>query len=403
MPYSKVPGGVTAAKGFLAAGMHCGIKPDSVLDLALLFSEQPATIAGSLTTNRVKAAPIILTRQQLKVPKGQAIIINSGNANAFTGPQGMADARAMAQAVSATLKIPPPLVYVGSTGIIGRPLPITRIQQAVPRLTGRLRKSGHLEAARAIMTTDTYPKEIAFQSRIGRHLVTIGGMAKGSGMIHPNMATMLAYLTTDAAITPQALKSALRASVNQSFNCISVDGDTSTNDEVLCLANGLAANPVIRPHTAHWRAFQDLLVKVCIALALQVCKDGEGCTKLVEIIVCGTKTVKAAKKIAETIATSLLVKTALFGEDPNWGRIIAAAGRAGVPFTSEKVNLSFNDTPIVKGGQPIGGSADRQAKRIMRQKTFTVTVSVGTQPGTHRLWTTDLSYEYVQINASYST
>jgi len=403
MPNRKVRGGITAAKGFLAAGMHSGIKTAPLLDLALLVSEQPGPIAGSLSKNRVKAAPVLLTRQQLKTQKGQAVIINSGNANSFTGSQGVTDARSMAQAVSSALQIPTPLVFVGSTGIIGHPLPITRIQRAVPSLATRLKKSGHLRAAQAIMTTDTYPKEFALQSRIGRHLVTIGGMAKGSGMIHPNMATMLAYLTTDAAITPQALKMALMASVNQSFNCITVDGDSSTNDTVLCLANGMAGNPVIRPQTANWKAFQNLLADVCLALALQICKDGEGSTKLVEIFVRGTKTAQAAKKIAETIATSLLVKTALFGEDPNWGRIMAAAGRAGVSFKSEHVGLAFNDVWVVKAGQRIGDHSDHQAKRIMRHKTFTITVSLGSQPGSHRIWTTDLSYEYVKINASYTT
>ena len=394
---------MTAPRGFLAAGIPAGIKHNLSLDLALLLSERPGPIAGCLTQNRIKAAPVILTQKQLKKGVGQAFLINSGNANACTGLQGLAHAKSMALAVSTTLQIPSPLVYVGSTGVIGRPLPIKRIQKAVPGLTTRLRKAGHLEAAKAIMTTDTYPKEIAFQSRIGSRPVTIGGMAKGSGMIHPNMGTMLAYLTTDAAITPQALDFALKASVKQSFNCITVDGDSSTNDSVLCLANGLAGNPVIRSHTAHWKIFQDLLAEVCIALALQICRDGEGCTKLVKIIVRGTKTAKAAMKVAETIATSLLVKTALFGEDPNWGRIMAAAGRAGVSFKSEHVDLAFNDQYVVKSGQRIGDHADRQAKRIMQHKTFTITVSLGSQPCSHRLWTTDLSYEYVRINASYTT
>ncbi len=403
MPNKKVPGGVTAARGFLAAGIPSGIKPDLSLDLALLLSERPGPIAGCLTQNCIKAAPVILTQQQLKKREGQAFLINSGNANACTGPQGLAHAKSMALAVSAVLQIPIPFVYVGSTGVIGRPLPIKRIQKAVPGLTKKLRKAGHLEAAKAIMTTDTYPKEVAYRTKIGNHLVTVGGMAKGSGMIHPNMATMLAYLTTDAAITPQALKLALKASANQSFNCITVDGDTSTNDSVLCLANGMAGNPVIRPYTPHWKNFQNLLAEVCIALALQICLDGEGCTKLVEIIVRGTKTARAAKKVAESIATSLLVKTALFGEDPNWGRIMAAAGRAGVYFKPEQVDLAFNNHYVVKAGQRIGDHSDRQAKRIMHQKKFTITISLGTQPWSHRLWTTDLSYEYVRINASYTT
>ena len=340
-PFKKLPGGITAPKGFLASGIHCGIKPIPDLDLALVVSEQPGPIAGFLTTNHVQAAPIILTRRQLKKEQGQAIIINSGNANAVTGTQGLADARTMAQGVSKALGIKPSLVFIGSTGIIGRPLPIHHIQEGIPRLVTTLRKSGQVAAAKAIMTTDTYPKQIALQASVGGHRITIGGMAKGSGMIHPNMATMLAYLTTDALITPKALHLALQTSVQDSFNCITVDGDTSTNDSVLCLANGLAKNPLIHPKTPHWKVFHSLLREACIALALEICRDGEGCTKLVELIVRGTRTTQDAKKIAETIATSLLVKTAIFGEDPNWGRIIAAAGRAGVPLQPKHMTLTL--------------------------------------------------------------
>ena len=403
MKSHKQPNGITSPKGILAAGMHSGIKQASGLDLALVYSEQPGPIAGTLTTNRIKAAPIVLTQRQLRKSKGQAFIINSGNANAFTGVQGFTDAQAMARTASSALGIPVSHVYVGSTGVIGRPLPIKKIDAAIPRLVTKLRRSGHLEAAKAIMTTDTYPKEAAFKTKIGGQIVTVGGMAKGSGMIHPNMATMLAYLTTDANISPAALRLALTTTVNQSFNCITVDGDTSTNDAVLCLSNGKAENTLILPHTPQWKIFQALLKEVCLALAMQICRDGEGCTKLVEIVVRGTKSVKGAKQIAETVATSLLVKTALFGEDPNWGRIIAAAGRAGVPFSPDSLELRFDDIAVVKSGQRMGPQADRQAKRILRKQNFTVTLFVGSHGHSHRLWTTDLSYEYVRINASYTT
>ena len=403
MNIKKIKGGVTAPIGFLAAGVHAGIKPPPLLDLALLTSTHPGVMAGVFTQNRIMAAPVLLGRRQLRKHKGQAIIVNSGNANALTGSRGMADAMEIRKLVSTGLHLPAYSVFVGSTGVISRYLPMPAIRQTIPLLIHLLRRAGHTQAAQAIMTTDTKHKEVAFHAKIGQQILTIGGMAKGSGMIHPDMATMLAYLTTDASIAPQALQAALTQVVDKTFNCISVDGDTSTNDTVLCLANGRAGNPTIRMGTSQWEKFYTLLYEACLSLSLQICRDGEGATKIVEIIVSGTKTNHEAMKVAQTIATSLLVKTAVFGEDPNWGRIVAAAGRAGVNFHPSKLSLRFNATRVVDKGQAIGGQAARQAQRIMRNKQYVVTLSLGNKPGYARLWTTDLSYDYVKINASYTT
>ena len=396
-------GGVTAPRGFLAAGIHAGIKPPPLPDLALVTSTHPGIMAGVFTTNRIVAAPVLLCRRQLRQHTGRAIIVNSGNANAFTGTQGMRDAMAMRKLVATQLRLPVHSVFVGSTGVIGRPLPIQSIRHAVSPLIQRLDRSGHTQAAQAIMTTDTTCKEIACRATIGRQVLTIGGMAKGAGMVHPNMATVLACLTTDALIAPRALQAALTRITNETFNCISVDGDTSTNDTVLCLANGQAGNPMIHRGTPQWKQFQALLHEACLSLARQICRDGEGCTKLVEVIVCGTKTHHEANTIAQTIATSLLVKTAFFGEDPNWGRIVAAAGRAGVAFHPSRLSLSINATRVVQNGRGVGGRAVQRAQRIMRNREYTVTLSVGKQAGYSRLWTTDLSCDYIKINASYTT
>ncbi len=403
MNIKKIKGGVTAPIGFLAAGIHAGLKASPLLDLALLTSTHPGVMAGVFTQNRIMAAPVLLGRRQLKKHSGQAIIVNSGNANALTGPQGITDAMEMRKLVSTALRLPAHSVFVGSTGVISRPLPMPTIRQAISPLIQLLSRSGHTQAAQAIMTTDTKHKEIACHAKIGRRVLTIGGMAKGSGMIHPHMATMLAYLTTDALIAPRALQAALTQAVNETFNCISVDGDTSTNDTVLCLANGRAGNPTIQMGTPQWEKFYALLYEACLSLSLQICRDGEGATKIVEIIVRGTKTNHEAKKIAQTIATSLLVKTALFGEDPNWGRIVAAAGRAGVNFNPSKLSLQFDATRVVDNGQVVRGQTARQAQRIMRKKQYVMTLSLGNRPGYARLWTTDLSYDYVTINASYTT
>ena len=399
----KVKGGVTAPKGFYAAGIHAGIKSAPSLDLALLTSEREGPIAGVFTQNQVQAASVTLNKRQLKNKTGQAIIINSGNANACTGAQGLANAKEVRKLTAHHLGLPSRLIYGGSTGVIGRSLPMPALRLGIPKVIAQLHRQNHAKAAEAIMTTDTTLKEIACQAKIGGQVVTIGGMAKGSGMIHPNMATMLAYLTTDAVIAPQALQRSLTQAVDQTFNCISVDGDSSTNDTVLCLANGLANNSRITYGTRDWKAFHSLLNTVCESLALQICQDGEGATKLVTILVEGTKTKGAAKQIAQTIATSMLVKTALFGEDPNWGRIVAAIGRAGVPLNPIYITVKFDGVVVVREGQRVSAQADNHAQKVMRKKEFTVSVSVGKGTGFHRMWTTDLSYDYVKINASYTT
>jgi glutamate N-acetyltransferase/amino-acid N-acetyltransferase len=397
----EIKGGITAPLGFLAAGMHVGIKKPPLLDLALVASVREGPIAGVFTRNRVAAAPVLLDRRRLQRGTGCAILINSGNANACTGAQGLANAEELAALAAGHLGTDPRAVFVGSTGVIGQPLPMPCIRRGIPALVKRLRPGGGREAARAILTTDTRTKEVAFSARIAGRPVTVGGMAKGSGMIHPDMATMLAYLTTDVAIEQRILQRALVGAVDPSFNCISVDGDTSTNDSVLCLANGMAGNPVVRAGSAAAAAFQRLLDQACRVLAMQVCRDGEGATKLVQVDVVGARTQAAAKLVAKTVATSTLVKAALFGEDANWGRIMAAIGRSGVPVDPARIGLSCDDVPIVKAGVGLGRSAERRLARIMQRREFAVTIDLGQGSARARLWTTDLSYDYLKINASY--
>jgi glutamate N-acetyltransferase/amino-acid N-acetyltransferase len=393
--------GITAPVGFRAAGLHCGIKKPGLLDLALIVSERSGPIAGLFTTNQVVAAPVILDRLHLRRGVGRAILINSGNANACTGEEGMMAARKTASLVAARLSCPVHETFIGSTGVIGRRLPVDRIVKALPELFDRLSRKGGAEAARAILTTDLKSKSAVRSARINGRTVTIGGMAKGSGMIHPDMATMLGYLTTDAAITRTALQRALVQAVDASFNCISVDGDTSTNDTVLCLANGMAGNRVIKEGTPAFRQFVRLLTQTCEPLALAICRDGEGVTKVVKIEVTGAADYGHARAVARTIGTSNLVKTALFGEDANWGRVMAAIGRAGVPITPSKVNLWFGGVPMVRRGVGLGLRAEQRIAKVFKRKEFTISVALG--KGTHRshLWTTDLSYDYVRINASY--
>lgn len=393
--------GITAPLGFQAAGIHCGIKKPDLLDLALCLSDISGPIAGVFTQNRVVAAPVLLDRQHLRFRRGRAIIVNSGNANACTGKQGLAAAKTMAMAVAEQLSVPLHQVFVGSTGVIGRVLPIDRITAAVPTLIARLSIPGGDQAAQAILTTDLRPKTVARQAKIGGRIVTIGGMAKGSGMIHPNMATMLAYLTTDAAIAPAALQSALKSAVDQSFNCITVDGDTSTNDTVLCLANGLAKNRPIQQGTKPYRDFERLLTDAAQELALMICRDGEGVTKVVAIRVHEAATRAAAKRVADTIATSNLFKTALFGEDANWGRVMAAIGRSGIAIDPDRVTVRFDDIVMVRRGVGMGPEAEQKIAQIFKQKEFTVTVQLGQGQARAHMWTTDLSYDYVRINASY--
>ncbi|MCP9452416.1 MAG: bifunctional glutamate N-acetyltransferase/amino-acid acetyltransferase ArgJ [Nitrospira sp.] len=393
--------GVTAPEGFRAAGLHCGIKKAKIPDLALIVSDVAGPIAGVFTKNRVAAAPVQLNRLHLRRHQGRAIVVNSGNANACTGPQGFAAAHAMAAAVAQTLSIPLHQVFVGSTGVIGRPLPIDRIKRHIPHLIARLSRWGGSQAARAILTTDLKPKTVVVRGMIDGTSISIGGIAKGSGMIHPNMATMLAFLTTDAAVEPSSLQRALQSVVNRTFNCITVDGDTSTNDMVLCLANGMAQNRTIQSGTRQYRQFEDLLDEASQQLALAICRDGEGVTKVVKIEVRGARTMAAAKRVASTVATSNLVKTALFGEDANWGRVMAAIGRAGVPLNPNNITVRFDSIVMVKRGMGTGPVAEQKIARVFRQPEFTISIDLGEGQAQAHMWTTDLSYEYVRINASY--
>jgi glutamate N-acetyltransferase / amino-acid N-acetyltransferase len=393
--------GITAPLGFRAAAVHCGIKKPGLLDLALVVSEQSGPIAGMFTTNQVVAAPVTLDRRHLRRGVARAILINSGNANACTGRQGMAAARRTAAIVARTLGRPVHEVFIGSTGVIGRALPVDRITKALPDLFKRLSRTGGARAARAILTTDLKPKSVVRRARINGQVITIGGMAKGSGMIHPTMATMLAYVTTDAVITRRALQRALTQAVDGSFNCISVDGDTSTNDTVLCLANGMAGNRAIQEGSPAFRRFAELLTEACEPLALAICRDGEGVTKVVMIQVTGAASPVHARAVAQTIGTSNLVKTALFGEDANWGRVMAAIGRAGVRLNPNRISLSFDGVPMVRQGVGLGLAAERRIAKVFRRKEFTITVGLGQGRYKAHLWTTDLSYDYVRINASY--
>lgn len=397
----SVNGGVTAAGGFTASGVYAGIKKVRKPDLALVVSEVPGPVAGMFTNNRVVAAPVIVDRLHLRHGMGQAILINSGNANACTGKPGMAVAREMAQLTAKALGIETQRVFVCSTGVIGQPLPIERIRVALPTAMAKLRTSGGHAAAQAILTTDLRPKETARRCVLGGVPITVGGMAKGSGMIHPDMATMLAFITTDAAIEQPVLQQALQQAVNQSFNCISVDGDTSTNDTVLCLANGRAGGPLLRPGSVELAAFQRMVDLVCQDLALRICRDGEGVTKVVKITVTHAHTSADARRVARTVATSNLVKTALFGEDANWGRIMGAVGRAGVAIDPNKVAVWFDRAQIVKDGVGLGPSAEKAITKVIRRKEFTITIDLNQGEAQAHVWTTDLSYDYVRINASY--
>ncbi|HIE12192.1 MAG TPA: bifunctional glutamate N-acetyltransferase/amino-acid acetyltransferase ArgJ [Desulfotomaculum sp.] len=396
-----VEGGVTAPAGFKASGVAAGIKR-SRKDLALLYSEVPAAAAGVFTTNRVKAAPVLITARRLEKGVAQAVVVNSGNANACTGAQGYADALTMARAAASVLQIPEELVLVGSTGVIGERLPVARIEEALPLAAEALDGAGHFSAAEAIMTTDTVAKEAAVRFVVGGKRCTVGGMAKGSGMIHPHLATMMAFLTTDAAVEAWLLRRALKSAVDASFNMITVDGDTSTNDMVVVMANGRAGNPEITGEGPEYESFVTALTAVATKLAKRVARDGEGATRLVEVRVRGAVSVADARKAARAIAASNLVKSAVFGCDANWGRILCAAGYSGAVFDPERVDVSLGREQVVAGGKGLPFSEER-ASRELAQDPVVITVDFRAGEGAATAWGCDLTYDYVRINASYRT
>lgn len=392
-------------KGFAFAATHCGLKK-SKLDLAVLISETPASAAAVFTTNRVQAAPVLLCREHLKKSGGKvrAIVVNSGNANCCTGPQGMAASRATAAHLARSLGCPAEQILVCSTGVIGAPLRVEKILAAIPALTlSRGAEPDSFEkVARAIMTTDTRPKWASATCRVGGKQVRLLGCAKGSGMIHPNMATTLSYVVTDAAIAPALLSRALRAAVAPTFNSITVDGDTSTNDTLAVLANGQSGAARIASQGRDYKSFVAALTKVCESLALAVVEDGEGAERVIEIEVRGAPSDRAAGQIARTIANSSLVKTAFAGADPNWGRILAAAGRSGVKFDPDRVDVWLAGIPVCRRGREHAFD-ERTAHEKMLAKRVPVRVDLHSGKGRARMWTCDFTQEYVHINASYRT
>jgi glutamate N-acetyltransferase/amino-acid N-acetyltransferase len=387
--------------GFKVWGIHCGIKKTDKKDLAIISSDRDAAMAGVFTKNRVKAACVLLDAVRVKAGKGRAIVANSGCANACTGKRGMNDARATAEIAARELGVKPDTVYVASTGVIGEFLPLPKVETGVKTAVGLLSSTGWEQAAEAIMTTDIYPKIAAVQEEIGGKTVTIAGIAKGSGMIHPNLATMLSFIVTDINISASMLKKALALSMEQSFNNITVDGDTSTNDMVLCMANGAAGNKRPGAGSKDAKKFHACLDTITRSLAKQVVRDGEGATKFIEIEVRNAKNPIEAKRAAMSVARSTLVKTALFGEDANWGRIMATLGCAGVEMDETKTDIFFGKAKLVEKGLGQGKAADRDATLALKQREVQIVIDLHKGKGNAAVWTCDMSYEYIKINAAY--
>ncbi len=391
-------GGVTSPGGFLAGAVNAGIKrnPGNRLDLGILYSRKPCAAAAVFTTNKVKAAPVLVSRERLQQGRASAVVMNSGYANACTGQQGRADAVEMTELVARQLKLKPEDVLVASTGVIGEMLPMERIRAAIPKIV--LTEEGGHDLARAIMTTDTVPKETAVKTGG----FTIGGMLKGAGMIHPDMATMLCFLTTNAPVETDFLKQALKRAAAVSFHMISVDGDNSTNDMVLIMANGTAGGKAIAGGSRQAATFQRALNKVCIYLAREAVRDGEGATRLIEVKVGGALSLRDARLAARTIIGSSLVKAAVHGSDPNWGRILAAAGRSGAALEEAKTELYIGGTCLVKGGTPLAYDKKGVVKHLDGKEVYiNLNLNLGKAEAT--AWGCDLSEEYVKINAEYTT
>jgi glutamate N-acetyltransferase/amino-acid N-acetyltransferase len=398
-----IPGGtVTSPQGFCAGATYAGIKKRAKynLDLGILFSEAPCATAAMFTTNKVKSASVMLNQERLKNGRAVALIANSGCANSSTGEPGLADAAEMAALAAQAIGAEPEDVLVASTGVIGQPLPMPLIREAVTQIA--LSPEGGHDFAKAIMTTDTVPKEAAVAVQVGDIKFTIGGVAKGSGMIHPNLATMFCFLTTDAAVEPEFLRSALRQAVDISLNMVSVDGDTSPSDTVLLMANGQAKNQPISVDSPLAEAFQQALNQICVYLAKAIARDGEGATKLIEVTVSGAGNLADARLAARTVITSPLVKTAVHGADPNWGRILVAVGRSGADMEQSKVDLYIGDVNVLKGGRPQPYS-EASVVRVFSQNEVPIRVNLNLGTASATAWGCDLSEEYVTINSQYMT
>ncbi len=410
--WQEISGGVTAPRGYRAAGITVGLKPSGLPDLALIVSDVDAIAAGVFTTNQVCAAPVTYCRQRLQAKaSARAILINAGQANAATGEQGWRDAQESANALGQALNIPADSVLIASTGVIGQRIRMDALISGIPQLVEALSETGSDSAAQSIMTTDLVPKTIALETTIGDRTVRIGGICKGSGMIHPNMATLLAFVTCDAAVSTTLWQQMLSRAADKSFNQITVDGDTSTNDTLIALANGQSRTAAITEMGPEAEKLEAMLTAVCQHLAKAIARDGEGATCLIEVQVSGASDDKAARQIARSIAGSSLVKSAMFGRDPNWGRIAAAAGYAGVPFDQENLRVQLGDFLLMENGQPLAfdrAAASNYLKQAaagayLKEDTVLISVSVGNGHGTGKAWGCDLSYDYVKINAEYTT
>lgn len=385
--------------GFQAAGVEANIKKQGIRDLGLIFSERPAKVGGVFTRNLVQAAPVVLDRELIQSGQARAIVVNSGNANCCTGVQGMEDAKTMGQSVANDLGISSDQVLVASTGVIGAPMPMDKVTDAIPQLVKSLSPNGFSDLALAMMTTDTVPKLVSKQGKINSNKFTVTAVAKGAGMIHPDMATMLCFVCTDIDADPDYLSYALYMACERSFNRITVDGDTSTNDTALILANGFSGVSI--ENSIHKASFQGVLDDVLLYLARLMVKDGEGATKLVEINVSGALSDGDAHAVAGTIGNSNLVKTALFGGDANWGRILAAAGRAGVYLEPDRINIFFNDVLMYHNGMGCGPEAEKKATIVMKKPEYAIHVNLQIGNGKATMYTCDFSYDYVKINADY--
>ena len=390
-------------RGFRFSAVEAAIKKPGRLDLALIFSELPADVAAVFTTNKVQAAPVVLSRARAKNGSCRALLVNSGNANACTGEQGMADALSCGRRTAEALGLPDEELLIASTGVIGQQLPMERFRSAIQPLVDGLDHGTLDQVAAAIMTTDTFAKLERRTGSAGGRSYQIEGIAKGAGMIQPNMATMLSFLVTDAAVEPALLKSAFGQAVEGSFNAITVDGDMSTNDTALIIANGAAGNPTIMAGTPEAAGFLHLLQELTLSLAKKIVKDGEGATKFVTVKVQGAASNSDAKKVAITVANSLLVKTAFFGQDANWGRIICAVGYSGAQIEQDLVEIRFDEVLMAAGGVFAGGDAEAAGTEVLKRPEFTVTIDLHVGAGAGVVYTSDLSYDYVRINADYRT
>ena len=386
--------------GFLAAGIACGIKPSGKPDLALIVSDRPAAAAAVFTTSQFPGAPVVVSRRHIRRGVARGVVVNSGISNVANGALGLANAREMTSLAARAIGARASEIQVSSTGVIGRPLPMDKLRVGIPRAAAQLSPRGLERAARAILTTDNHPKLVHVRGRG----YSLAGLAKGAGMIMPNMATMLAYIVTDLAVEPGFLRAALRDAVEPTFNSLTIDGQTSTSDTVLVLANGAAGNRPVSAGSARGKEFAKALLETSRELCYRLARDGEGVTRLATVAVAGARGDADADRVARSVANSALVKTALFGADPNWGRIVQAIGAAGVRVRPAEVGVRIGGVQMLRGGEPAGGAAGlRRAERAMKKREVAIEISLGRGPGRARMLTTDFSYEYVRVNADYTT